>query len=202
VERTSLSTSLDIKEIGRDPLNGQLEAVLLTITAKNNRPYRAYFLPNGWAVWGLKITPNDQSDEDLLKEANVRLADQWGQADKYYKLNSPTLVAAGTIFPDPFLKPDEEVSRSFMVYVPRGEFGRLAVHVLIPNTKAGDLKGELKLAGDFRFTVRQKDGRDITDDEATYTNPDLAVQLVDTYRELFLSPREPDTAEPQQTSSP
>jgi hypothetical protein len=202
-ERMSLSTNVAIKKIGFDPLDEQLEAIQLTITAKNTRPYSIYLLANGWAVWGLKITPNEQSDEDWLKEANKRIVEKWGQTYRYYKLNPPTLVAAGTIFPEPFLKPDEEVSRSLIVYVPRGAFGRLAVDVLLPNTKADYLRGELKLQPlrGFEFSLKQKDGRDITDDESTYSNPDLAVQLMSVYRELLLSTLERETLESRETPS-
>jgi hypothetical protein len=44
VERTSLSTNVAIKKIGFDPLDGQLEAIQLTITAKNTRPYSIYLI--------------------------------------------------------------------------------------------------------------------------------------------------------------
>lgn len=130
----NVTAEVEVAPVGAlvDPARGRLVAVEIRLTARNAGPRIVYLLPSYWAAHGLNVTPGAVADwtDSLPEDLDGRREHRRGQ---YYAVSDPQLIGASVAFPDEFLQPGEQVSRSIVFYVPEQQFDVLQVKVMIPS---------------------------------------------------------------------
>lgn len=145
----NVTTVLELRQ--GDAAENGLIPVEVTMTANNPGARKVYVLPNYWVAYGLRIDAVDNPNwaaslpETLNARGDVRGA-------RYYGSSGTQLVAGGPAFTDTVLQPDEQISRSFVFYVPRDRFDLLRVRTIIPNSDEEDVL-DVRFAFDDRLTT-------------------------------------------------
>jgi hypothetical protein len=136
----NLTADVTVKEAGLSAASiaraNNLEAIELTITARNPSPNTVFLCANLWEAWGITIggqASGDSKDwlggvKDLLDKRRAPVA------GKHFKNENVALVAVGTAFPDSNLRANEKISAAFVFYIPQGLYDAVAVYVNLPTT--------------------------------------------------------------------
>jgi hypothetical protein len=114
-----------------------LAAIEILVSAKNPSSITTHLLPSVFIVYGYKIfDPAASLKDDIIvlnKESKYKM--------KHCALSEPTIIASGKLIDDKELKendqlkPGELVTRTFVFYVPVGEYDVIEAHTMIPNAK-------------------------------------------------------------------
>jgi hypothetical protein len=196
----NLTTQVAVKEAGFGGASSgenkdQFEAIELAVTATNPSSRDVYLLPNYWRVMGVPIETRPKSD-DWVENANTLIEEktQPANAGAHYKAKKDVLVAAGSVFNDEVLHPNESISASFVFYVPLGRYDVLNVDVSLPTTaKQSSAWYVHKLKPDgtiespaYRMANDDTLGAEITDFMAAYRDPTIQLQTAGSWRQLSL----------------
>ena len=135
----NLTAELSVKDAGfkhaslREEQSSEqkLEAIELEVTARNASTRPIYLLDNLWIAYGVKITPTEGKDwlEAMETEINGNHQIMGGS---HYEAQHPIPVAAGNVFTDNGLQPNEKIVRTFVFYVPHGVYDYVEVDVGLP----------------------------------------------------------------------
>jgi hypothetical protein len=129
------------------------EAIELTITARNPSTRDLYLLRNCWYATGLSMLPRKYS-EGWIDAVNKRVEQRaWGNDGARYNVQKTGVVAAGSVFKDVGLHPNETISTSFVFLVPQDMYDVLRVEVQLPTIATRD-------SAEFRWTVTPDQGCD------------------------------------------
>lgn len=157
----NLTAELSVKDAGYGssaaaPADPKLQAIELEVTARNPSTRPIYLLDNIWIAYGVKIRPPEQKDwlQAMEKEINGNHQIIGGA---HYATNHPIPVAAGNVFTDSGLQPNEKIVRTFVFYVPRGAYDYVEVDVGLPTVaqERSDRPGE----GAAKVSYKLRDDR-------------------------------------------
>lgn len=135
----NLTAELSVKDAGFKRANlreeqssdQKLEAIELEVTARNPSTRPIYLLDNLWIAYGIKITPTHGKDWLGAMETQINGNHQI-IGGSHYEAQHPIPVAAGNVFTDNGLQPNEKIVRTFVFYVPQGEYDYVEVDVGLP----------------------------------------------------------------------
>jgi hypothetical protein len=112
-----------------------LAAIELHISANNPSSQTTFLLPSVFIIYGYKIADSDPS----LKDDITLLSKDRTYNMRHVALSDRAIVAVGNLLENTELKPGELVARTYVFYVPVGEYGVIEGHAYIPNGK--DISG-------------------------------------------------------------
>ena len=139
----NLTTEVKIQEAGvaAAGVDGSpLEAIEIRISARNPSSRKVYLLKNLWQAIGVRIKPIPD-EESWVDRANDRIGAGYLLAgSRHHESETATLVAAGNAFADSLLNPNETVSASVVIYVPKGTYDVLQVDTFLPTVATEDPK--------------------------------------------------------------
>jgi len=199
----NLTTEVSVKEAGFRTATGgksseQLEAIELMITAMNVSTRTVYLLSNYWAAWGTKVgAPQIAEAKAWLQTVEKQTSkgeDSYGTVGRHYEMKDGTLVAWSNVFPKTYLLyPKESVSRSFLFYVPKGEYDLIEVDVGIPTASVSNVAEVIYTVNDQGVNVRvNRIGPDGArsempkDAEGSYSGSSIGLQETESWRQLSL----------------
>jgi hypothetical protein len=146
----NLTAELSVKDAGKGAFssessqaNSDLQAIELEVTARNPSSRAICLLDNLWIAYGVKISSPDRKDWLEAMETEINGNHQIiGGA--HYGAGHPVPVAAGNVFTDSGLQPNEKIVRTFVFYVPRGSYDYVEVDVGLPTVakERSDSPGE------------------------------------------------------------
>lgn len=141
----NISVDLQLKKVGTCGLNEKQEesliAVEMKISATNPSSREVHLFTSGWIAYGIKISPRYTPDSMCCQSA-VTLVNsrQGGFTEKYSSRTPQSVVAAGNIFGDSFLKPNEKITRTLVFHVPRDIYDSIEVYAYMPTAaRASDV---------------------------------------------------------------
>jgi len=108
-----------------------LAAIEMSVSANNPSSQTTFLLPSVFIVYGYKIIDPDPSLKD---DVNVLSKDSTYNM-KHCALSNRSIVAVGNLLENTELKPGELVARTYVFYIPVGEYGLIEAHAYIPNGK-------------------------------------------------------------------
>jgi hypothetical protein len=139
----NLTTEVKVQEagLGAASVDGNpLEAIEIKISARNPSIRQVYLLKNLWQAVGVSIKsiPDDETWVDRVDE---RIGQGYLLAgSRHHESDTATLVAAGNAFSDTMLNPNETISASVVIYVPKGTYDFLQVDTFLPTVADEDPK--------------------------------------------------------------
>jgi hypothetical protein len=140
----NISMNMQLKKAGIGEPKGKLMAVEMRVTATNPSTRKVYLLPSMWMVWGTEVGLNAQEGDIDYKTIAELMNDKKGEfRERTIHPQISSLLAAGSLFWDETLSPNETVARSIIVYIPRGRYDELAADAYMPSSpfqRACDLK--------------------------------------------------------------
>ena len=118
-----------------------LIAVEMKVSATNPSSREVHLFPSAWIAYGYKIDPEDKSDSMFCKGAVVSLNSRQGIfIERHSSLTSYSIVAAGSLFTDSALKPNEKLARTLVFHIPRNKYDSVQVFAAMPTeAKASDV---------------------------------------------------------------
>ena len=133
----NLTADLSVKDAGfssgssheQQSADLKLEAIELEVTARNPSTRPIYLLENLWIAYGVKIGPPEGKDWLEVMEKQIN-GDHQIVGGEHYVAKHPIPVAAGNVFTDDGLQPNEKVVRTFVFYVPQGVYDYVEVDAL------------------------------------------------------------------------
>ena len=210
----NLTTELSVKEAGFGKASAResnredlgLEAIELQVTARNPSTRPIYLLTNIWAACGITIKPPKTKDWRGAMESQIN-GDHQIVGGEHYSTAYPVLVAAGNVFTDTALQPNEKIVRSFVFYVPKGAYDYVEVDVGLPTTPierpghpgepTAVTEYKLRSDGSSYLPTLYRVARDGTRTDPTATDiSDLGVQWALSTRMLSLWEKNSATANP------
>jgi hypothetical protein len=156
----NISMNLQLKKVGAgSSTKANLTAVELNVSATNPSTREIHLLPSAWIAHGVRISATEKSEDDVAKETGAALRQETGHSqeeettealrakairDALQKLTTNTvlkhaakqkgsIVAAGLLFTDEGLKPNEKIERTIIFYVPTGEYDLVDVYATMPS---------------------------------------------------------------------
>ena len=133
----NITMNLQLKKVGVETSKESFVAVEMRISATNPSTRRVYLLPNMWRVYGYKLTHQDSIDEGKFSElaATTLNAHEGRYVERFASLELPTMLAAGELFTDTWLNPNEAVSRILIFHVPRRGYDLIDAEAHIPSVE-------------------------------------------------------------------
>ena len=133
----NISMNMQLKKAGGTSTVGSLLAVEMRVSATNLSPRKVYLLSSFWHVMGYKVTPKEpESDDSFLKGTISLMNARLGQYDLKHTATSPgNIVAAGSLFRDKWLNPNETIMRTIVFYVPHNEYDNLLAQTTMPSVE-------------------------------------------------------------------
>lgn len=134
-----------------------LYAIEMKVAAKNPSSRTIYLLPNTFVVFGLNIDKDfnySQNEYENFLENNVDKLENYflGLISKHLPISNISIVVIGDLFADKCLKPGEQIAKSVIFHVPRGEYDMLQVFAYIPTCAKRTNKFT------FKYYYNKKDG--------------------------------------------
>jgi hypothetical protein len=197
----NLTTEVTVKEAGfrgasGPESKGQFEAVELMVAARNPSSREIYLLANCWHARGLAIltrTENEGWADAITKQMEKGEGINNGA---YYVVNKSSAVAAGTVFTDESLHPNESISASFVFYVPRDVYDLLHVRVELPSTGVRDsAESEWTVTPDHGCKLkvyRKRNGVRGEEIKSSDSVPEIQLQTETSTRQLSLWQSQPE----------
>jgi hypothetical protein len=194
----NISTELTVKEAGfRAASSGesgeQFEAIELMVALKNPSTRDVYLLTNCWYAQGFAVLTGKESEgwtKGITEQMKTHVPSNQGA---HYEVSKTLVVAAGEVFTDYILHPNESISASFVFFVPQDVYDVLRVQVELPTTAVKD-------SAEVDWTVTPEQackmdayrkrngvrGEKITDFDAAFKDTTLQFQGAASTRELSL----------------
>jgi hypothetical protein len=134
----NISINLQLKKLGTGSSNkANLMAVEMNISATNPSTREIHLLTSAWSARGIRIgvAERDQTNftkaiEDALRESNGL-----DTVQRHAVAKERSMVAAGPLFVDADLKPNEKVARTIIIYVPRDDYDFVEVSAAMPSAE-------------------------------------------------------------------
>ncbi len=196
----NLTTEVTVKQAGfkgpvQETSNEQLEAIELTIAARNPSTRDVWLLSNCWYAHGIRISAGKEN-EDWTNIITAQIKDHAPSYEgAFYEWSKPVAVAAGEVFPeDQLLHPNELIATSLIFYVPQGAYDLMRVHIELPTTPvANSMEVAWTVTPDkgcdsrvYRTKPDGKRGVEITDFPKAFKDRTLQYQVATSTRELSL----------------
>lgn len=141
----NISMNLQLKKVGTGEAKN-LIAVEMRVSASNPSSRRVYLLPTAFAIYGHKLLPSGASKDFVPQAQNLMNAQHAGYLSTHASNGPRYIVAAGSLFQDWLLSPQETISRSIIVHIPRNEYDQLEAFSEIISTEIGNTaEASLKL---------------------------------------------------------
>lgn len=130
----NITLNLQLKKIGDNKTNKGFTAVEMRVSATNPSSRQIRLLPSAWAAFGINIEEAEKTDTDFNEAATARLADSGSieTEERHVQVIQAAIVAAGHLFADEVLKPNENTSRTILFYVPENTYDSLEVYARMP----------------------------------------------------------------------
>lgn len=152
----NISLNLDLQEasavhkgfpVALAARDGQkLVSVELSVKATNPSSRTVFLLPSAWMARGYKVD-RVQARNDFPELANRRIAEKSPRPiEKYARVEKSEAIAAGRLFGDNELKPNESISRRIVFHVPLGPYDVVEVYTCVPSSD----KPEIGIVWRFR----------------------------------------------------
>jgi hypothetical protein len=134
----NITMTMQLKRVGAAKSKNRLVAVEMRVTASNPSSRKVYLLPSMWSVEGLGVVPKHAESPASFYERTAALMNaQGGQYEtRHAGIKMSGVVAAGSLFSDSWLNPNETVTRTIIVYIPRDEYDSLFARTVIPSVEA------------------------------------------------------------------
>jgi hypothetical protein len=129
-----ISMSMQLKKVGLAKPKGKLMAVEMRVTATNPSSRKVYVLPSMWMVWGTEVHLNAPGDVDYKRIAELMNVQGGEFLENNVHPQVSTLLAAGSLFWDETLSPNETLTRTIIVYIPRARYDELAADAYMPSS--------------------------------------------------------------------
>lgn len=136
----NISVNLQLKKIGPKSTNARGEkqdliALELQTAATNPSPREVYLLKSAWIAVGCDIGKTGE-DPSFYENAERSLNEaQEGHLERYMAPGACSYVAAGHLFGDTVLKPNETTRRTKIFYLPVDKFDHVEVQVRMPTSE-------------------------------------------------------------------
>jgi len=128
----SIDLSLQKVGFGKNKSLKPLLGIEMKVSAVNPSSREVFLLPSIWHVHGYTIDRGERKVDDIRDfVGNISLEDVL-EIGKHYTAYGGLVVAAGSLFSDSSLKPNEKVSRTLVFYVPRARYDVVKVETFIP----------------------------------------------------------------------
>ena len=131
----NISINVQLKKIG--PKNDQpnLTAVEFQTAANNPSIRDVYLLQSAWIATGCNIGagPDQASFADLAEKSLNDRPDNY--VDQFSAPTACSVVAAGHVYRDQVLRPNETIRRTIIFYVPSDQYDELKVEVRMPTAE-------------------------------------------------------------------
>lgn len=132
----NVTVNLQLKKASNGDLKYPLVAIEMHVSATNPSSRKVYLLPNAFFVSGIKLDPDGEMPDSFNKRVAALISAQEGQSMmRHAKLGLPTIVAAGSLFPDRWLSPGETISCTIIFYVSRKEYALIDAKTLVPSVE-------------------------------------------------------------------
>ena len=136
----NVSTDLDLKlvQVNKGKTN-TLIPVQLNIKTTNPSSREVKLLPSAWFAYGREVIPsaeNETYSEELTTALN---SFNESYAEKYAKSKFSAIVAAGSLFRDDILKPNEIIERTIIFHIPVKKYDVIEALVIIPSAEFPEL---------------------------------------------------------------
>jgi hypothetical protein len=121
----NISINLQLKKLGTGSSNkANLMAVEMNISATNPSTREIHVLPSAWNARGIRIgvAETDQTNFTKAIEDALRDTTNIDTVQRHAVAEERLMVAAGLLFADASLKPNEKVARTIIIYVPRDDY--------------------------------------------------------------------------------
>jgi hypothetical protein len=128
----NISVTLNLKKIGpKSPEKQGLTAVEMQTAATNPSAREVRLLSSAWIARGCSVIA-EQNDPSFIEQAQLQLNSlHEGYAEQFAKFDQCSNAAAGHLFGDSFLKPNESVRRTKVFYVPTDRYDEIDVDVRV-----------------------------------------------------------------------
>lgn len=136
----NISLKLELKKIG--PRAGAIDkdnlvAVELQTTATNPSSREVYLLKSAWVATACNVEmkkADASENREFVKSSDALLnSTQENEIELFSVRTGCTYVAAGRLFADLALKPNESIHRAIVFYVPSNKYDELTVQVRMPS---------------------------------------------------------------------
>lgn len=148
----NITVNLQLKKIGSSvaPAKdgaGPLVAVEMRVTATNPSSRMVFLFPTAWVAYGVNIEAAAERASFTQEAIDGLNADYFlDRAWNHANATKYTIVAAGRLFPDEYLKPNETAARTLLIFVPRDGYDYLDVTTRITSmSKRGDVDLEWQI---------------------------------------------------------
>lgn len=158
------ATSQAASLVAGDQAPGGLVAVELSVKATNPSSRTVYLLPSAWVARGYTVQATD-TRKDFPTSAGKNIAEnKIRPVEKYVSESNSTAVAAGRVFADTELKPNETITRRIVFHVPPSPYNAVEVFTCIPSTSARQGIGvKWRVRGDELSWQITRDGKPMPD---------------------------------------
>lgn len=133
----NISINLELKKIGTgSSTKTSLTAVEISISATNPSTREIHLLRSVWSARGtcISVAETEQTNfakaiEDALHATDIYAVQRHAVQEK------SSIVAAGLLFVDEVLKPNEKIARTIIFYVPRDDYDLVEVNAAMPSAE-------------------------------------------------------------------
>lgn len=131
----SLSLELNKKPIMKDKQRKQLSVVEFNAIAKNPSSREVILFPSAFILTGYKM--NGQDKKDFLKTCDEVFKKDYSVecARRHAQIKFVSVIAIGGLYHDKVLKPNEQIERSIVFYVPIKEYDVIQAVVNVPTAR-------------------------------------------------------------------
>jgi hypothetical protein len=134
----NISLNVQLKKIGPRNASNDLIAVELQTGATNPSSRDVYLLKSAWLATGCNIGVPAQEPAFAAQAEHALNSPQDGFADQFASPASCSAVAAGHLYRDYVLRPNESIRRTIIFYIPPAKYDELKVQVRMPTTDTRD----------------------------------------------------------------
>jgi len=134
----NISINLQLKKVGTgSSAKANLTAVQLDVSATNPSSREIQLFPSAWIARGIHVTAANTNETDLAKATNAALQNptEIYTVGRHATEGIGSLVAAGLLFVDQSLKPNEKIARTIIFYVPKDEYDLIKVGVAMASAE-------------------------------------------------------------------
>jgi hypothetical protein len=131
----NISINLQLKKIGTGAIKANLTAVEMKISATNPSTREIHLLPSAWIAQAMRIDGAEKDETNFADATANALRDPRNiyTVQRHAERKDSTIVAAGFLFADEGLRPNEAITRTIIFYVPRDEYDLINVTAKMPS---------------------------------------------------------------------
>lgn len=133
----NISINLELKKIGTgSSTKTGLTAVQISISATNPSTREIHLFQSVWSAHGacIKVPETEQTNFTKAIEEALRTTDIY-TVQRHAVAEETSIVAAGQLFADADLKPNEKIARTIIFYVPKDDYDLVEVNAAMPSAE-------------------------------------------------------------------